>query len=79
MQIKEKKEMDDAQVQIETQEAYIKNLAFGDRVAAEAQRIRIEDVQVLENKRMVLTRNINEHRERYSTDERFNRDYFQLQ
>ena len=73
-----KKEMDDAQVQIETQEAYIKNLSFGDRIAAEADRIRREDVQVLENKRMVLTNNINEHRERYSTDERFNRDYFQL-
>lgn len=40
--------MDDAQVQIETQQAYIDNLAFGDRIAAEAERIRREDVEVLE-------------------------------
>lgn len=57
-----KKEMDDAQVQIETQEAYIQNLSFANRISAEADRIRREDVLVLTQKRDLLVSNINEHK-----------------
>ena len=71
--------MDDAQVQIETQQAYIENLAFGDRIAAEAERIRQEDVLVLEAKKGLLQQNINNYRMRYADMDAFNRDYFKLQ
>lgn len=74
-----RKEMKDAEVQIETQQAYIMNLGFAQRIQAEANRIRNEDVAVLENKRRVLSLNIDEHRRKFTHQEDFNRDYFDLQ
>ena len=74
-----KKEMKDADVQLETQKAYIMNLSFGQRIKAEADRIRQEDIAVLENKRRLLALNIDEHRRKYTHQEDFNRDYFNIQ
>lgn len=54
-----KKEMDDAQVQIDTFKAYMTNLSFYERIQGEANRIRSEDVSVLQNKKQILTVNIN--------------------
>ena len=73
-----KKEMDDAVVQIETQKAYIDNLSFHERISAEANRIRGEDVQTLVQKKGILQFSINEHQQKYENEDSFNRDYFDL-
>lgn len=74
-----KKEMKDADVQLQTQQSYIMNLGFAQRIKAEADRIRNEDVAVLDNKRRVLSVNIEEHRRKFTHQEDFNRDYFDIQ
>lgn len=73
-----KKELDDALVEIETQDAFIKNLSFADRIQAEADRIRNNDVAVLINKKKILEHNINEYRENYGNPINFNKNYFDL-
>lgn len=73
-----KKEMDDATVQIETQRAYIENLSFHQRISAEADRIRSEDVQTLVQKKSILQFSISEHQQKYENEDAFNRDYFNL-
>lgn len=73
-----KKEMDDAQVQIDTFKAYMTNLSFYERIQGEANRIRSEDVSVLQNKKQILTVNINRLNEQTSSWDNFNRNYFDL-
>jgi len=73
-----KKELDDADVEIETQKAFVENLKFADRIQAEADRIRNEDVAVLVNKKKILEHNINEYRQNFGNPVNFNRNYFDL-
>lgn len=73
-----KKEMDDALVEIQTQEAFMKNLSFADRIQGEANRIREEEVAMLENKKKLLEMNIHEIRSKYTNVNDFNRFYFDI-
>ena len=56
------REMDDAQVQINTQDALIDNLAFHERIGAEIMRIQTEELRVLVEKNQAIERQMNELR-----------------
>ena len=73
-----KKELKDADVQLKTQEAYILNLSFGNRIKKEADRIRNEDVTILENKKKLLNNNIVNLQRQVAHQEDFNNQYFGL-
>jgi len=56
------REMDDAQVQINTQDSLIENLSFHERIGAECNRIKMEELAVLIDKEQNITHKINEAR-----------------